>query len=286
MPCDLHIHSTHSDGSLTPAALIAEAAQLGLTVALTDHNTVSGVPDFLAEAARAGVSAVAGVELSAAVDSRELHILGLFIPPSRLDDVEALTEEYHVKKEESNRALVAKLVANGYAVSYESIQKRSPLGNVNRAHVAAELMALGYVDSVAEAFASLLSEERGFYVPPPRLTAVEAVRFLKRIQAVPVWAHPFLQMDEATVRATLPALLEAGLAGMEVQHSSYDDATILRATAVARDFSLLPSGGSDFHGEVKPDVRLGVGKGNLSVPDAWCDALKQYQQRLSQGGQP
>ena len=280
MPCDLHLHSTHSDGSLTPAALIAEAARLGLSVALTDHNTVSGVPDFLAEATRAGVSAVAGVELSAMAGPYELHILGLFLPVDRLADVEALTRDYHEKKSRSNRDLVARLAAGGYAISYENVQKRSPLDNINRAHVASELMARGYVSSISEAFDSLLATDGPFYVPPELLTAVDAVRFLRSIRAVPVWAHPFLQMDEETVRATLPPLMEAGLLGMEVQHCSYDDATIQRAAAIARDFGLLPSGGSDFHGAVKPDVRLGVGKGNLSVPDAWFDALRDKQQSL------
>ena len=280
MPCDLHIHSTHSDGTLTPAELISEAGRLGLTVALTDHNTMSGVPDFLAEARAAGVEAVAGVELSTVHGGDELHLLGLFVPAEHFADVEALVSDYRRRKEESNRALVERLRAGGYAIDYEEILRKNPGGNINRALIAKELMAAGCVASVKEAFDTLLGEGMGYYVPPERPSFLDTVRFLRRIRALPVWAHPLQYRDEAAVRAILPSALEAGLIGMEVQHASYDDATIARATHLAEEFGLLPSGGSDFHGAVKPDVRLGVGRGNLHVPHSVYDALRRRQASL------
>ena len=273
MPCDLHIHSTHSDGTLTPAALIAEAKRLGLTVALTDHNTVSGLTDFLNEARKQGVTAIPGIEISSDLGGTELHVVGLFIAPEHYAAIEKLMVRYHKLKEESNIRLIENLRHAGYAIDYASVQKRAAHSTPNRALIALELVEQGYVSSVQEAFDKLLKEEHGYYIPPERLTTAEAITFLRSIHALPVLAHPFLNLTEDALRAALPDLMEAGLVAMEVQHSTYDDETITRAKAVADEFGLLYSGGSDFHGEPKPDVRLGVGKGNLDVPEAYLEAL-------------
>ena len=279
MPIDLHLHSTHSDGTLPPAALIQRIKSTGLSAAaLTDHNTVSGVPTFLEEAHRQGVTAVTGVELSTVRDGRELHLLGLFIPPEHLSDVTALTEDYLIRKEQSNRDLVARLAADGYRVDYDAIREATPDGNVNRALIAKALLAGGYVPSVKAAFDTLLGEGMGYYIPPSRIDFLEAIRFLRSIRTVPVWAHPLQYIDEATVTALLPLAEEAGLIGMEVMHSSYTEATVIAAKALADKFGLLYSGGSDFHGAVKPDVYPGVGsrEGTApNIPDEYCERLRE-----------
>lgn len=278
MPIDLHLHSTHSDGTLPPAALIQRIKSAGLSAAaLTDHNTVSGVPAFLEEAHRQGVTAVTGVELSTVRDGRELHLLGLFIPPEHLSDVTALTEDYLVRKEQSNRDLVARLAADGYRVDYNAIREATPDGNVNRALIAKALLAGGYVPSVKAAFDTLLGEGMGYYIPPSRIDFLEAIRFLRSIRTVPVWAHPLQYIDEATVTALLPLAEEAGLIGMEVMHSSYTEATVTAAKALADRFGLLYSGGSDFHGAVKPDVYLGIGSREgtePNIPDEYYERLR------------
>ena len=278
MPIDLHLHSTHSDGTLPPAALIQRIKSAGLSAAaLTDHNTVSGVPAFLEEAHRQGVTAVTGVELSTVRDGRELHLLGLFIPPEHLSDVTALTEDYLTRKEQSNRDLVARLAADGYRVDYDAIREATPDGNVNRALIAKALLAGGYVPSVKAAFDTLLGEGMGYYIPPSRIDFLEAIRFLRSIRTVPVWAHPLQYIDEATVTALLPLAEEAGLIGMEVMHSSYTEATVTAAKALADRFGLLYSGGSDFHGAVKPDVYLGVGSREgtePNIPDEYYERLR------------
>ena len=278
MPIDLHLHSTHSDGTLPPAALIQRIKSAGLSAAaLTDHNTVSGVPAFLEEAHRQGVTAVTGVELSTVRDGRELHLLGLFIPPEHLSDVTALTEDYLIRKEQSNRDLVARLAADGYRVDYDAIREATPDGNVNRALIAKALLAGGYVPSVKAAFDTLLGEGMGYYIPPSRIDFLEAIRFLRSIRTVPVWAHPLQYIDEATVTALLPLAEEAGLIGMEVMHSSYTEATVTAAKALADRFGLLYSGGSDFHGAVKPDVYLGIGSREgtePNIPDEYYERLR------------
>lgn len=281
MPIDLHVHSTHSDGSLTPAAIIAEAKRLRLTaVALTDHNTVAGLPGFMTEAKRHGVTAVAGTELSTVYGGREIHLLGLFISPDRYADIEALMKDYHIRKDQSNRALVSRLNRSGYVIDYTEIQHKNPNGNINRAIIAKELLEKGYVTSVKEAFDTLLAEGLGYYIPPERLDFLDAILFLRSIGAVPVWAHPLQYMDETAVREILPLAVKAGLVGMEVQHSSYTAETVVIAKALADEFGLLPSGGSDFHGAAKPDVRLGVGRKNPeapwlpNIPDSYYERLR------------
>ena len=278
MPIDLHIHSTHSDGTLTPARLVAEAKRLNLSaVALTDHNTASGLPDFMAEAERAGITAVAGTELSTVYKGQEIHLLGLFIPTEAFAAITALTEDYLIRKEQSNRDLVARLAADGYKVDYHAIRAATPDGNVNRALIAKALLAGGYVPSVKAAFNTLLGEGMGYYTPPTRPDFFDTIRFLRSIHATPVWAHPLQYMDETAVRAALPQAVEAGLAGMEVMHSSYTHETISRAKALADEFGLLYSGGSDFHGAVKPDVKLGVGNRTdpaPNIPDAYYEKLR------------
>ena len=284
MPIDLHLHSTHSDGTLPPAALIQRIKSAGLSAAaLTDHNTVSGVPAFLEEAHRQGVTAVTGVELSTVRDGRELHLLGLFIPPEHLSDVTALTEDYLIRKEQSNRDLVARLAADGYRVDYDTIREATPDGNINRALIAKALLAGGYVPSVKAAFDTLLGEGMGYYIPPERLDLFTAIRFMRSIHAVPVWAHPLQYIEETTVREALPAAVEAGLVGMEVMHSSYDEATVTAAKALADEFGLLYSGGSDFHGSVKPDVQMGVGnrEGTApNIPDEYYEKLRKRAEKL------
>ena len=277
----LHVHSEYSllDGACRISALPERAKELGQSaVALTDHNTVSGLPEFLQEAGRRGITAVAGTELSTVYHGHELHLLGLFIPTKAFPAVTALTEDYLARKEQSNRDLITRLSAGGYPLDYAEVERRNPGGNINRALIAKEMMAEGYVGSVKEAFDTLLGEGMGYYTPPTRPDFFETIGFLRSIRAVPVWAHPLQYMDEATVRSVLPAAVKAGLVGMEVQHSSYDDATMTRAKAIADEFGLLYSGGSDFHGAVKPDVHMGTGKGNLCIPACYFDALRDRAQ--------
>lgn len=266
MRCDLHTHSVYSDGTFTPSDLISAAKELDLTIALTDHNTVAGLTEFMDEAKQQGVSAVGGVELSTEYEGMDFHVLGLFISPEHYADVEELTREFFIRKDKSNKEMIGRLNAAGYMIDYATIKKRNPRGNINRAHVATALFEKRYVESVKEAFDTLLGEKQGFYVPPVRLQFTDAIRFLRGINALPVLAHPLQSLDEGTLRRALVPAKAAGLVGLEVYHSSFDETKVEIAERVARDFELLPSGGSDFHGKTKPDINLAVGKGNMSVP--------------------
>ena len=256
----------------------AEAKRLGLIIALTDHNTAAGLPEFMDAARELGVTALPGVEFSTEHAGRELHLLGLFVQPEHYAAVERMVREQHVLKEISNMEMVERLNRAGYMIDYAKVKRRNPNGNANRAHMAAELMEQGYVASVREAFDTILSDDGGFYVPPSRLQLTDVIKDLCRIGVLPVLAHPLQELSAAELRELLPDAVMAGLAGMETVHSSYSPEEIALAEAIAGEFGLLSSGGSDFHGAVKPDVALGTGNGELCIPGrvytTLCDAWK------------
>ena len=274
--CDLHTHSNYSDGTYSPAEIIAEAEKLGLSsVALTDHNTVAGLPAFMEAARNSPVEAVPGVEISCQYGDTELHLVGLYLPMENLDVITVYLDSLNRKKEESNRLLIRNLNQAGYLLDYEEIRQAHPDGTVNRAVIAASMLEKGYVSSINQAFQDILSVKAGFYVPPQRLTFFNAIALLRYVEAVPVLAHPFLNLKtEDVLRACLQEAVPKGLVGMETMYSSYSPETEAAARRIAREFGLLESGGSDFHGQTKPHISLGVGKGNLAVPAAFADTLK------------
>lgn len=272
--CDLHAHSVYSDGTSTPAELITLAKQAGLcAIALTDHNTVSGIPAFLSAAENSGVMPVPGIEVSTDYMGDELHIVGLFKSLDHLAEVEAYVAAYLQRKEQSNVDLCRNLCAAGYEVSYEKIKSATPDGTVNRALIAAELMRLGYVESIKAAFSTLLSKKGGFYHEPQRPEALEVIPKLIEFDAVPILAHPFLSLDEPKLREFLPKAKAVGLVGMETNYSTFSPEQTALAHDLVKEFDLKPGGGSDYHGTNKPDIRIGIGRGNLQVPYDYYPAL-------------
>lgn len=272
--CDLHTHSVFSDGTFTPAELVAAAEELGLAaVALTDHNTVAGLPEFLEAGRESPVETVAGVEFSTEYEGTELHILALWLDEARFARVTELLEDFRIRKERSNEDLVEALARAGMVIDYEAV-KAAAGGYINRAHIAHELTRLGYTESIKDAFKHLLAPGAGFYTPPKRLDAYDAIRFIKSLGAVAVLAHPLLNLDEAGLLAFLPEAVAAGLDGMEVLYPKYTPEETALAEKLAEKFGLLPSGGSDFHGTNKPDIALGTGRGDLRVPKRFLSALR------------
>lgn len=275
--CDLHTHSVFSDGTLTPTELVELAEELGLgAVALTDHNTVLGLPEFLAAAEGKAVEAVPGVEFSVDYQDGELHILALYIRPEHYGAAMAIAGQMQENKRKSNIALVEALNRAGYAISYEKIKAAMPAGEPNRALIAAELKACGYVSSNQEAFRKLLSPKQGYYVPPKHIDAFELISFVRSIGAVAVWAHPWLHLkQEEQVREFLSKAIPVGLQGMETQYPLYTPEQTALAASLAEEYGLLQSGGSDFHGANKPDIALGTGKGSLAVPVELLRKIKE-----------
>ena len=282
--CDLHVHSTYSDGTLTPAQLVCLAQELEISaVALCDHNTVAGLPEFLKAARGSALQAIPGIEFSTDYRGGELHILGLFIDAQHYPAVTRLVEQMLLRKEQSNLDLIAGLKTAGIDLDYDKIKAGTPGGSVNRAVIAAEMVRLGYCASVKEAFSNWLSEKHGYFHPPRRLDAFETIRFIKSIGAVAVLAHPFLNLDEQGLREFLPEAVDSGLDAMEIYYPKFTTDQSLLAGRIAAEFGLLPSGGSDFHGENKPDIALGTGRGNLMIPVSVADRLYEKRGAIKNG---
>lgn len=271
--CDLHTHSTFSDGSCSPKELLETAKAAGLVaVALTDHNTVDGLKTFLTDGKNYGIEAVAGVEISCDYNGKELHVLALFIE-NRLSEMQKFLEISKSRKEESNKLLAENLVNKGYKIDYEQI-KLQTVGSINRVHFANELIKKGYIKTVKEGFDTVLSENAGFYLPPKRLTVFEVIDFIKTINAISVLAHPLLNLTKEELIEFLPEAKQMGLKAIETRYSKYSIAEQEFCTRLAKDFGLLESGGSDFHGANKPDIKIGVGQGGLQVPYKFLEAIK------------
>ena len=277
--CDLHAHSTYSDGTCTPEQLSAAAQAAGLSaLVLSDHNTVAGLPSFLEAAADSGIEAVPGIEFSTEYLGTELHILALYVEPAHYEEINTLLEQFLQRKDKSNYDLIQRLAQAGIKLDYDKIKQESA-GSINRAVIGAEMVRLGYCESVKQAFSDWLSPKKGFYIPPVRPDAFETIAFIKSLGAAAILAHPFLNLDEAELRVFLQKAKPVGLDGMEVYYSTYDAETTALAEQIADEYGLLRSGGSDFHGGNKPDIQLGIGRGNLVIPLSLLEKIGQVRKK-------
>lgn len=271
--CDLHTHSTASDGSIPPSQLPQMAVDCGLSaIVLCDHNTVAGLPEFLEGAKGLPVEAVPGIEFSTEFEATELHILALYIRPEHYPAINAVLEDFKRRKAESNMQLVAALKDAGIVIDYDEILRQHSY--INRAHIAQALTEAGYTESVKEAFKKYLAPEKGYYTPPKRPDAYEIIAMIKSFGAVAVLAHPFLNLDEGGLRRFLPEARDRGLDAMETLYAKYDPETTALARKIAGEYGILESGGSDFHGTAKPDIQMGTGRGDLRIPLSFLTRLK------------
>lgn len=272
---DLHCHSSASDGTDTPTELVRRAAEAGLSaLALTDHDTVEGLPEAVSAAEGTGVRLVAGCELSCEVGSGTMHLVVLFLEgddgplQSRLGALRAARDDRNVR-------IVETLNAQGVEITLEEVLEKAGRGSVGRPHVAAVLIERGYVATIDEAFERWLAKGRPAYVERERLGPTEAIELAHASGAVAVLAHPYsLDRPPAALDALVGELAAAGLDGIEVAYGRYQPEERAALAALAGRHSLAPSGGSDYHGAYKPDLRLGVGRGDLHVPDEWLAALE------------
>lgn len=273
--CDLHTHSIFSDGADTPTELVSRAIESGLKgVALTDHNTIAGLLEFTSAGKEKGLETINGVEFSTNYKGKEVHVVSLFIKEKYFSELTSILARHDEYKEISNIRLVEGLNKLGYAVDYEKIKKSTPRNNVNRVQIANALMEKGYVKSIKEAFDGVLSKEYGLYVEPQRLEAREIIEYITDIGAVSVLAHPFLNLEGQMLLDFFEEMKKVGLCALETNYSTFSKEETLKAKKLADKYSLLYSGGSDYHGKNKPDIKLGIGKGDLVVPYEYLEKLK------------
>ncbi|MGH8928794.1 MAG: PHP domain-containing protein [Acidimicrobiia bacterium] len=273
---DLHVHSTASDGSETPAAVVRMATAIGLTaIALTDHDTQAGTAEAQQAAADSGLELIPGTELSLEWGQGAMHLVVLFLSPEAGPLQDRLAELRQGRLERNGRIL-GKLAEIGMPLLEAEVLELARGESVGRPHIAAAMMQRGYVESIAEAFDMYLARGRPAYTPRLRLSPEDAIGLARKSGAVPVLAHPHtlgLNSSEE-VAGTLRRLTDAGLIGMECYYSSYSPLEREGYAALAERFGLTASGGSDYHGTYKPEVTLGSGRGNLVVPDRLLDALR------------
>jgi len=277
---DLHCHTLHSDGTDTPEglALIAEAARLS-ALCLTDHDTLGGIPRFLAMQPQVKVRLLVGTELSCRFLGQSLHVLGLLVDPE--DAVfQYRLEELRGRREDRNRRMLLRLAELGCPITHQDVQAQADTPLLSRVHFAKALAARGFVRRAPEAFERLIGDDCPGFVPRDELSPTEAARWIREAGGVPVVAHPgrFIgggfRWDDA-----MADLQKEGLEGLEGYYGEYRASEQKYFLALAARLDMVVTGGSDYHGANKPGLRLGRGRGGLQVPDDLLDRL-ETQQRI------
>ncbi len=272
---DLHVHSTASDGTCSPSEVVELALDAGLTaMALTDHDTVAGVREALEAAKGRPLEVIPGAELSALWHDKEIHILGLFLNPDSPVLPEALAT-LRKRREERNAQIISRLEQAGFPITMEELQAGNPATVVTRAHFARVMAEKGYVASRKEAFSRYLQPGGPYCPKKEQLQPETAVRLILESGGFVSLAHPLQykfsnrELDELT-----GWLAGLGMKGLEVYHSSNNQWESGKLKELALRHGLLPTGGSDFHGENKPDIRIGCGRGNLRVSAALLEDIR------------
>lgn len=239
---ELHCHTTCSDGTLSPTALVTLAREKGVrAIAITDHDTCAGWEEAIAAGDRTGIEIIPGLELSTTHNGRSLHILGFYPDRARLDPA---LEERQRGRHRRTVAMVERLEALGYPVTMPTLADGLAPG---RPHVAAALLAAGHVRSIEEAFDRFLGDGKPAHVEYEPLSIQDGIALLRSAGAVPVWAHPCL-FRGGRIEVVLEELMAAGLMGIEVHHPNHGPSDRRKLQAIADRHGLIPTGGSDFHG--------------------------------------
>ncbi len=278
---DLHTHSTASDGRLSPSELIEASCRAGLeAVALTDHDTVSGLAEFMAAGRHRGVTAVPGVEIACSWYGLSLHLVGLFVDYENVVLLELLSS-IRRHREERNRQILRNLQKLGIPLTDAAVQAESQGCEstvIGRLHFARALVNGGYCLDLQQAFSRYLGSQAAAYVRRFLPLPGPAIETMHRAGGVVVLAHPLGgggRIQRGRLRQKMQRLVSLGLDAVEVRYSDYDQPRQQIASELADEFGLLPSGGSDFHGEHSSSIRLGRGYGNLVVPGEWLAPLRE-----------
>ena len=272
---DLHVHSSRSDGTLSPSELTAHAAAAGLRAyALTDHDNTDGLDEALSASARYGIEVIPGIEFSTEYLGRDIHIVGLEADFSHPDFASQI-RFYRDERLRRNLKMIRRMADDGIDISYEKMAASFGETVWTRAHFARYLADHGYVPEMWDAFRTHIGEDCKYFVPREKVSPFVVTELLRQYQGIPILAHPLLyHLSDKELRGLIVRLKEKGLIGIEVYyslHSKEDEAYVL---SLADEYGLLPGGGSDFHGANKPDIQIGAGHGNLQIPYSVLENLR------------
>lgn len=277
---DLHTHTTASDGTHSPAEQMELAVKAGLThIAITDHDTTSGIHEAAAAAESLPVTLIPGIEVSTSIHDTEVHMVGLYVDP----DDEMLDETlrpYRVGRQQKNERTAAALRSLGFPVTVDAVREEQGNGTLNRANFARWLVAHGHVPSVKEAFKRYLNPGRPAYVFRTYPDPADVISAIHHASGLAILAHPLLYgFTHDQVRDYAKELRDMGMDGIEVYYAR-SMGEVPFVSDIAKELDLVPSGGSDFHGhEVKPDIDLGSGLGDLYIPE---EVLTEQRDRLQE----
>jgi 3',5'-nucleoside bisphosphate phosphatase len=270
---DLHIHSTASDGSFTPAEIIDHAQKLNLAaIAITDHDSIDGSREALRIGIPPSFNFLTGVEISAAhppffPGSGSFHILGYDIHLDNRDLNQALSKLQAARKNR-NPSILKRLNKLGFQISLDEVNQEVGEGQLGRPHIAYAMVKKGFVTSIDEAFDKYLGTRGPAYVDKYRIECEQAIQIIRAAGGVPVLAHPALLdiENDQKLDALLQNLMKIGLAGIEVYYPGHSPQQIRQYTELARKYGLLMTGGTDFHGTITPQIKMGSGNGSLFIP--------------------
>lgn len=271
---DLHVHSACSDGTYTPTQLVDYAIKKGLrAIALTDHDTTDGISEAIDAARHTSLTIIPGIELSAAYQGKDIHILGFNIDPDNLYFQESL-KTFQKARDQRNRTVIRRMQEQGLQITWEDMIENFPDSVWTRAHFARFLMETGQVHTLAEAFNRFLGDHAPCFVPRKMISPLEAIQLIHEGGGKAVLAHPLLYHFSNDQLEELTALLTtAGLDGIEAIYSTNRGMDEINLRLLAKKHGLFITGGSDFHGSNKPSIDLGCGKGNLKIPASLLEHL-------------
>ena len=262
---DLHIHSTASDGRLSPEEVVGKSAERGLTViALADHDTVDGIAPALA-AARAfpGLRVIPGIEISTDVPRGEVHVLGYFIDYTS-HELKVRLDKMRDSRQDRARRTIAKLGELGIHIEWQQVQEIAGGGSIGRPHVAQAMLDKGYVASIKEAFTKYLGRDGPAHVKWQKMTPMRVVELIQRVKGLPVLAHPLTINDLETMVIELKAV---GLVGIEAYYNGYTANEVSRLVGLADRHHLITTGGSDYHG-IDPATETKIGGNDVPIEAA------------------
>lgn len=268
MSADLHMHTTASDGSLTPEELIEQVKATGLnTVAITDHETTEGVLPSIAAAIGSDLQVISGIELNAEQNNLDVHVLGYWININN-EELNDLLQQRQKQRIQRGRTIVQRLNDLGINIHFDQVKELAGDGVIGRAHIARILLEKGIVGSINEAFDKYLARNKSAYVPYPKLTPKEAIEIILTAGGVPVLAHPGLIGNDQVIGE----LVEFGLVGLEAVYPSHSPEETKKYMKICEEYQLCPTGGSDYHGKIDKDR---APLGSIRIPTEWVIQLKE-----------
>lgn len=273
---DLHVHSNASDGSFTPSQVADLAIDAGLkAIALTDHDTIDGIAEIIDYTKDKQLEVVPGIELSCYYQNREVHILGFYVDyenPELNRELKVLKEA----REGRNIKMVELMQRDGLNVTMEKLLHGNPDSVITRAHFARVLVEEGICKDKDTAFRKYIGIGCKYYLPKPQVTCETAMNILTKYSKASFLAHPLLyHLGYSQIEDLLVYLKSLGLKGLEAYHSSNNAYESDRLRQIAAGLGLKISGGSDFHGIIKPNIRLGAGRGNMRVHYKLLEDIKK-----------